>query len=81
MPLRRDVLSTATVRGYRYCTDQLRRWFSQVKGLLTVEAVDPRPDQLPQHLVNVEALKAASVHSRLKALRRVLRLGMAEPVA
>ena len=73
--LRRDDLAPATVRGYRYDLQQFLRWFSQAKGsssrlekLSILDLINYR-----QHLVNVEALKAATVNRRLKALRRFCR--------
>ena len=73
--LRRDDLAPATVRGYRYDLEQFLRWFSQAKGsasrlekLAILDLINYR-----QHLVNVEALKSATVNRRLKALRRFCR--------
>ena len=73
--LRRDDLAPATVRGYRYDLEQFLRWFSQAKAsasrlekLSILDLINYR-----QHLVNVEALKAATVNRRLKALRRFCR--------
>jgi hypothetical protein len=73
--LRRDDLAPARVRGYRYDLEQFLRWFSQTKGsasrlekLSILDLINYR-----QHLVNVEALKAATVNRRLKALRRFCR--------
>jgi Phage integrase, N-terminal SAM-like domain len=73
--LRRDDLAPATVRGYCYDLQQFLRWFSQAKGsssrlekLSILDLINYR-----QHLVNVEALKAATVNRRLKALRRFCR--------
>ena len=73
--LGRDDLAPATVRGYRYDLEQFLRWFSQVKGsssrlekLSILDLINYR-----QHLVNVEALKPATINRRLKALRRFCR--------
>jgi site-specific recombinase XerD len=73
--LRRDDLAPATVRGYRYDLQYFLRWFSQAKGsssrlekLSILDLINYR-----QHLVNVEALKPATVNRRLKALRRFCR--------
>jgi integrase/recombinase XerC len=73
--LRRDDLASATVRGYRYDLQQFLRWFPLAKGsslrlekLSILDLINYR-----QHLVNVEALKPATVNRRLKALRRFCR--------
>jgi len=72
--LRRDDLAPATVRGYRYDLNQFVRWFSRAKGsarfekLSILDLINYR-----QHLVNIEALKPATINRRLKALRRFCR--------
>jgi site-specific recombinase XerD len=81
--LRRDDLAPATVRGYRYDLEQFLRWFSRVKDsssrlekLSILDLINYR-----QHLVNVAALKPATVNRRLKALRRFCRWAQTEPAA
>jgi site-specific recombinase XerD len=64
--LRRDDLAQATVGGYRYDLQQFLRWFPKAKGsssrldkLSILDLINYR-----QHLVNVEALKPATVNRR-----------------
>jgi hypothetical protein len=70
--LRRDDLAPATVRGYRYDLQQFLRWFSRAKGsssrlekLSILDLINYR-----QHLVSVEALKAATVNHGSGIARR-----------
>jgi integrase/recombinase XerC len=73
--LRCDDLAAATVRGYHYDLDQFLRWFIQTKGssarfekLSILDLINYR-----QYLVNIQALKPATINRRLKALRRFCR--------
>jgi len=73
--LRRDDLSPITVRGYRYDLDQFLGWLTEAKGgplrfekLTVIDLINYR-----QYLVNVQALKPATVNRRLEALRRLCR--------
>lgn len=73
--LRTEDLSSATIRGYRYDLEQFLRWLVEAKG------TPPRLEKLTaidlityrQFLINVKALKPATVNRRLEALRRLCR--------
>ena len=73
--LRRDDLSPLTVRGYHNDLHHFLTWFSETKGaalrlekLTIIDLINYR-----QYLVNVQALKPATINRRLLALRRLCR--------
>jgi site-specific recombinase XerD len=73
--LQREDLSPATVRGYRYDLAHFHNWFTALTGsknqlnkLTAFDLISYR-----QHLINVLALRPATVNRRLEALRRFCR--------
>jgi site-specific recombinase XerD len=73
--LRRDDLSPTTVRGYHYDLAHFLDWFGQAKGApFRLEKLTPFDlIHYRQHLLNVQALKPATINRRLEALRRLCR--------